>query len=307
MAIFRQDLLTQWKVTDSGGFWLTLLILLFSLWLPVFWGALQGKQSFLWLGWSMILNGGVRVALAALAVYLGAKAVGMLAGVLLGVVLAAGMAIWQTRSLWSGPSAPFDWRGLMRQVVPLVLASGAFQVLFTADTIFAKSFFDPDTVGFYGSAGTLSRALMWLVGPLAAVMFPRLVHSAARAEKTNLMNLVLLGTAVLSIGGAIMVSLVGPLLIRFVSGEKFVAVASVLIPWYASAMVPLAVSNVLLNNLFARSDFRVAAPLALLAVGYAMALTRFHATPVAMLQTMGVFNTLMLAACSWFTWARPRR
>jgi hypothetical protein len=104
-----------------------------------------------------------------------------------------------------------------------------------------------------------------------------------------------------------MISLVGPLLIRFVSGEKFVAVASVLIPWYASAMVPLAVSNVLLNNLFARSDFRVAAPLALLAVGYALALTRFHATPVAMLQTMGVFNTLMLAACSWFTWGRPRR
>lgn len=307
LAAFRQDLLTQWKVADSGGFWLTLLILLFSLWLPVFWGALQGKQNFLWLGWSMILNGGVRVVLAALAVYLGAKAVGMLAGVLLGVVLAAGMAIWQTRSLWSGPSAPFEWRGLMRQVVPLVLASGAFQVLFTADTIFAKSFFDPDTVGFYGSAGTLSRALMWLVGPLAAVMFPRLVHSAAKAEKTNLMNLVLLGTAVLSIGGAIMVSLVGPVLIRFVSGEKFVAVASVLIPWYASAMVPLAVSNVLLNNLFARSDFRVAAPLALLAVGYALALTRFHATPVAMLQTMGVFNTLMLAACSWFTWARPRR
>jgi O-antigen/teichoic acid export membrane protein len=307
MAIFRQDLLTQWKVSDPGGFWLTLLILLFSLWLPVFWGALQGKQNFLWLGWSMMLNGGVRVALAAFAVYLGAKAVGMLAGVLLGVVLAAGLAIWQTRSLWSGPSAPFDWRGLMRQVMPLVLASGAFQVLFTADTIFAKSFFDPDTVGFYGSAGTLSRALMWLVGPLAAVMFPRLVHSAAKAEKTNLMNLVLLGTAVLSIGGAIMISLVGPLLIRFVSGEKFVAVASVLIPWYASAMVPLAVSNVLLNNLFARSDFRVAAPLALLAVGYALALTRFHATPVAMLQTMGVFNTLMLAACSWFTWVRPRR
>ena len=59
-------------------------------------------------------------------------------------------------------------------------------------------------------------------------MFPRLVHSAAKAEKSNLMNLVLLGTAVLSIVGAISVSLLGPLLIRFVSGEKFVAVASAL-------------------------------------------------------------------------------
>jgi O-antigen/teichoic acid export membrane protein len=306
MMAFRQDLLAQWKVADSSGLWLTILILLLSLWLPLFWGALQGKQDFLCLGWSMILNGGVRLCLAGLAVYLGARAVGMLGGVLIGLVLATGLAIWQTRSLWSGPSAPFDWRGLLKQILPLVLASGAFQVLFTADTLFAKSFFDPDTVGFYGSAGTLARALMWLVGPLAAVMFPRLVHSAAKAEKNNLMNLVLLGTAVLSILGAILVSLLGPLLIRFVSGEKFVAVASILIPWYAFAMVPLAMSNVLLNNLFAKADFRAAAPLVILAIGYTLALTRFHATPVVMLQTMGVFNTLMFSACAWFTWAHPQ-
>jgi hypothetical protein len=148
--------------------------------------------------------------------------------------------------------------------------------------------------------------LIWLVGPLAVVMFPRLVHSVAKSEKSNLMNLVLVGTAVLSVLGAVSISLLGPLLVRFVSGGKFVAVASTFIPWYVFAMIPLALANVLLSNLLAKADFRIAAPLFLVAVGYAVALTQFHATPVAMLQTMGVFNSLMFAVCAWFTWVRPR-
>ena len=307
VVLFRQELPARWQANDPACFWLTLPILLAQLWLPLFWGTLQGKQDFVWLGWTMILNGVARLAIAGFAVFLVAKAAGMLAGVLLGLVMTVGLAIWKTSDLWAGPSAPFDWRSLLRQVIPLMLANGAFQFLFTADTIFAMAYLEEETLGYYGSAGTLSRALIWLVGPLAVVMFPRLVHSVAKSEKSNLMTLVLVGTAVLSVVGAAAVSLLGPLIIQIVSGPKFVAVASALIPWYASAMVPLAVANVLLNNLIAKADFRVAVPLALVAIGYAAALTQFHATPVAMLQTMGVFNTLMFLSCAWFTWVTPRR
>ncbi len=43
----------RWQITNPAGLWVTLLVVLFSLWMPIFWGVLQGKQSFLWLGWSM--------------------------------------------------------------------------------------------------------------------------------------------------------------------------------------------------------------------------------------------------------------
>jgi len=307
IVLFRHELPGKWQANDPACFWLTLPILLGQLWMPLFWGALQGKQDFLWLGWSMILNGFTRIVIAGLVVIFVARAAGLLAGVLIGITLTTLLGIWKTRDLWAGPAAPFDWRGLLAQVVPLMLANGAFQFLFTADTIFGMVYIDEITLGYYGSAGTLSRALIWLVGPLAVVMFPRLVHSVAKSEKSNLMNLVLVGTAVLSILGAISISLLGPLLVRFVSGGKFVAVASALIPWYVFAMIPLALANVLLSNLLAKADFRVAAPLFLVAVGYALALTQFHATPVAMLQTMGVFNSVMFGVCAWFTWIRPRQ
>jgi O-antigen/teichoic acid export membrane protein len=296
-------ILERWQVTNPAALWVTLPIVLLSLWLPVFSGVLQGQQNFLWLGWSMILNGAGRLTVAAAAVLvLGGLGTGMMTGVLLGMVLGTGVAAWQTRLLWLKPSLPFDWRSLLREVVPPMLGIGAFQFLFTADTMFVKGYFTSDEAGFYVSAGTLSRALMWLVGPLAAVMFPRIVHSAAKAEKTDLMGLVLIGTAILAVGGAVSLSVLGPWIVKFVSGGSFVKVAASVLPWYAAAMVPLALANVLLNNLLARSFFRVVPALCVLAIAYGFALTRFHDSLVMVLKTLGVFNLLLLAICAWFTW-----
>src|SRR5262249_49317987 len=110
-------------------------------------------------------------------------------------------------------------------------------------------------------------------------------------------------TGILAVLGAVSLSVLGPWIVRFVSGKEFVAVASSLLPWYAGAMVPLALSNVLLNNLLARSSFRVVPPLVCLAMAYAFALSRFHDTPVMLLQTLALFNVLLLIACAWCTWA----
>jgi len=187
-----------------------------------------------------------------------------------------------------------------------MLAFAAFQFLLTADTMFVKTYFSSDQAGFYLSAGTLSRALMWLVGPLAAVMFPRLVHSAAKSEKSNLMGLVLIGTAVLAITGAASLSLLGPFIVKIVSGAKFVATASALLPWYAFAMVPLCVANVLLNNLLAQSSAKAAVPLVILAVAYGYALTQFHSSLQMVLKTMGVCNIVLLLVCAFFTWGVKR-
>jgi hypothetical protein len=80
-----------------------------------------------------------------------------------------------------------------------------------------------------------------------------------------------------------------------------------MLPWYAGAMVPLALANVLLNNLLAKSDFRIVPGLCVLGGAYAFALTRFHATPEAVLQTLGVFNTLLLALSGWYSWRTPEK
>lgn len=297
------QLLARWEVNNPATLWITLVVILLSLWLPMFMGVLQGQQNFLWLGGSMILNGIGRFGGAVfLVLVLGTHAAGMMTGTMLGLLLAVGVAIWFTRALWRGPAEPFDRRRLLAQVVPLMLGFGAFQFLFTADTMFVKSYFPGDDTAPYVGAGTMSRALMWLVGPLAAVMFPKLVHSAARGQKSNLLGLVLVVTAVLAAGGAVALSLLGPWVIRFVYTPSYVGPATSLLPWYAGAMVPLALANVLLNSLLAHSQFRVVPFLVAQALAYAWALTRLHASFVQVLQVFAVSNLVLLAVCAWFTW-----
>jgi O-antigen/teichoic acid export membrane protein len=301
--IFHKNIISHWDLNNAAGLYVTLGVVLLSLWMPIFWGVLQGAQDFLWLGWSMISNGIGRLFIAVIAVLaLAAASTGMMTGVLIGMILSAAIAMWKTRSYWTGESLPFDWREVLREVLPPMLGFAAFQFLFTGDMMFVKSYFSEDNAGLYGSAGTLSRALMWLVGPLASVMFPRIVHSAAKSEKNNLMQLVFTGTAVLAVLGAISLSILAPFIVRIVYRADYVTVASSVIPWYAGAMIPLCLSNVLLNNLLARSASKVVPPLCIIAMAYGFSLTRFHASLIMVLQTMGVFSLLFLAICAWFTW-----
>jgi len=306
--IWRETILARWQITNPTALWLTLPIVLLSLWLPLFWGVMQGRQDFFWLGWSNILNGLGRTSLAAFIVFfLGGYAAGMLTGVCLGLVLAVGVSIWQTRMLWTLPSQPFDRRTLLAQIIPLMLGFGAVQFIFTADTMFVKAYFSGDDSAFYVSAGTLSRALMWLIIPLATVMFPKIVHSVARSEKSNLLGVVLLGTFILAAGGAVFMTILGPWVIRLFYKPSYVQVASSVLPWYLWAMVPLSLAYALVNNLLARSRFGIVPVLVVLAAAYGFALTRFHDSLITVLKTLGAFNVLLFAVCVWFTWGMKAR
>jgi hypothetical protein len=79
-----------------------------------------------------------------------------------------------------------------------------------------------------------------------------------------------------------------------------------LIPWYAGAMVPLAMANVLVNDLLARGRFRVVPFMVLLAVIYCITLplmlSHFPGHIELVLQILGVFNVLLFGLCALFTW-----
>ncbi len=307
VLFFQKQIVAGWHLPDALGLWVTLPLILASLWLPMFCGILQGRQDFFWLGWASIFGGVGRFAAAALLVLaLGLGAAGMMSGALIGIGLAAFIAVWRTRDLWTLKTEKFDGKGLLRQIMPLLFGFGACQFMFTADTMFAKAYFTGDEMAPYVAAGTLSRALLWLVLPLAAVMFPKIVHAAAKSEKSNLFNLVVLGTAVLAICGGLGLWLVGPVMVKFVYKTSYVAATTALLPWYAAAMVPLALANVMVNDLLARGRFTVVPFMVVLAVAYGFTLpamlNHFPGKLAVVLQTLGAFNLLLFLVCGWFTW-----
>ena len=307
--LFQGAIVQRWQLPGAAGLLVTLPLLLISLWVPLFSGVLQGRQDFFWLGWSSIFGGVGRLGIAALFVLaLGFGAAGMMTGALLGIGMTAVVAIWRTRDLWSLRTEPFDARSLLRQVLPLVWGFGACQFMFTSDTVFAMAYFSPDAMKPYVAAGTLSRGLLWLVMPLAAVMFPKIVHANAKSEKNNLFGLVVLGTAVLGICGMVGLWLVGPLVVKIIYKSGDLAGTMALIPWYAGAMVPLAMANVLVNDLLARARFGVVPWMVLLAAAYGLTLpamlNHFPGRLEVVLQTLGVFNLLLFLVCAWFTWGK---
>ena len=303
--IFRNQIAANWHLANPLALWMTMAVILFSLWMPMFSGVMQGQQNFLWLGWGNIFNGLFRLSAAVFIVFaLGGQATGIMTGVFIGLLAATAVGIWQTQSLWSGKSAPFNRREFLREVVPLLLGFAATQFLFCADTSFVDSYFGAEQTAPYGAAGTLSRALLWLVLPLATVMFPKIVHSTAKSEKSNLLGLVLLGTGVLVGLGVLSLWILGPWVVRLVYPPAYVAQTLAILPWYAGAMVPLALANVLVNDLLGRGKFQIVPFLVLLAMIYGLALTQHHASFIAVLKMLGGFNLVLFAICAWFVWGR---
>jgi O-antigen/teichoic acid export membrane protein len=303
--VFRNQIVTNWHLANPLALWVTMVVILFSLWMPMFQGVMQGQQNFLWLGWSNIFNAVFRVATAVFIVFaLGGWATGIMTGVFIGLLAATLVGIWQTRSLWLGNAAPFNRHDFLREVVPLLLGFAATQFLFCADTSFVDMYFGAEKTAPYGAAGTLSRALLFLVLPLASVMFPKIVHSTAKSEKSNLLGLVLLGTALLIGAGILGLWMFGPMVVRHVYPPEYVPQTLAILPWYAGAMVPLALANVLVNDLLGRGKFQIVPFLVLLAMFYGLALTQHHDSFVAVLKMLGAFNLVLFAICAWFVWGK---
>ena len=191
-----------------------------------------------------------------------------------------------------------------------MLGFGAYQFLFAADTVFVRTYL-PKQSDCYAAAGTLSRALIWAAGALVAVMFPKLVRSAVRAEKTDVMGLTLLCTAAIAGAGVVGLWVVGPWMVRLIYTSftpEDVETTTRLLAWYAAAMVPLALASVLVNGLLARSDFRVVPVLMALAVAYGITLLYVHSSLVVVVQVLGTYNLVLLAVCALFNWGvKPRQ
>jgi O-antigen/teichoic acid export membrane protein len=324
---FQKQLLSNLTITNPAGLWITLAVALGQLWMPIAFGVLQGQQNFVWLGWSNIINGAGRfIAVAIIVVLLGGKATGAVAGAWIGIFCAVALAMYHSRGAWWGQKSEvqFVWKEWLGRVVPLTFGLGAAQFIFSVDMIFVRSLFGEAQTGYYSAAGMLGRGLVIFTAPLSAVMFPKIVQSLAHGKRSNVLLYTLLATAAL---GAIAATIctaaaLGIKHIISTTGEIPLAPAgfvaklranpdgmgtlSSLIPWFVWCMLPLAVGNVLLNNLLARKRYRIVLYLVGVAVAYGLMVRAFGTSFIRVIQILGVFNLIFLTVLSVFTFIDGR-
>jgi hypothetical protein len=326
VVVFQKDILATLSITDPLALWLVVLLSLTALAQPVFFGVLQGQQNFLWLGWAQVANGVGRLVFIGLIVgLLGTRsATGAIGGAVIGALIAFLVGAVFSRSAWlTSHRAPGKWDNWVTDVIPLTLALGAFQFLFSIDMILVRSMLGEHQTGYYSAAGTFARGLISFTAPLAGVMFPKVVHSVSTGNRTNVLTLTLAISFGLAVLGAATCTgigfglqylaqhaqewapkLPGGLALKLTNSPEAFLVMGQLLPWFVWAMVPLVLANVLLNNLLARKQYRVV-PYLVLVVGLYAAVAMYQGenlTFVLMIQLLGLFNLLFFATMAGFTW-----
>ena len=317
-----QERVLQWlKLEDAWGFWVTLCAVLPHFWLPVFCGILQGRQWFGWLGCAIVSNGlGRFLTVALVLVWLGPKVHWLMLGALAGVVAAVGLAVVPCRGIWARGADRIQWRAWFGRALLFALGPGMVQFMLTVDMIVARGRFEKMVSDDYAMAGVLGRGLFLFVGPIAGVMFPKLVNPSSKDSGPKLVSRTFWATLVI-VGLAAALSGVicwdaAPAVLQSASTISILPAGAAdwllerkgqilriarLVPYFFGAMGLLALANVFVNHLVANREFGKVACLLPVPAIYGLGLVSLDFSPTSLVLWVGMANAGMLLAAGFLS------
>lgn len=316
ILFFQKSILATLKFDQPAALWGTLLVILTALLTPVMRGLLQGDQNFMALGWTLVLDGmGRFVSLCIIVLLLHGNTSAAMIGVVIGQVLALSCGVYWARHILTGPTAPVAWRTWLAQAVPFTLGAGSVVFLSSVDCIFVGSVFSPEDSAFYLAAFLIGFAVMQVTGPLAQVMFPKVARSVAISQKSDALKLTLIGTAGFGLLAVIGCIISPDLPLRIVQRNRDLWPAAPLVPWFVGGTLLMALVNVLVNDLLARSRFDVVPWLLTFCVLYVVTLLKLR-DHLLTLETFTAFREVILVlsgyslaaliVAAWYVWGKKR-
>jgi O-antigen/teichoic acid export membrane protein len=301
-----------------------MLLVLPNLWVPMLKGLLQGQHRFGGLGWLQIIDGIGRFGAVLIAVVLlHLYAAGAIFAALVGQIITLILGAWLTRDSWMrSAGVSFAWQDWARTAIPLTLGMGSIITMQSIDTLYVQNTFAEEQTALYVAAMLTGFAIIQFIAPITVVMFPKIVRSKARAETSDAMAMTLAVTAgfcaLAAIGCTLLPKL--PLQIIYFS-RRDMWEAAPLVPWFAWALMPQILANVLIQNLLAHGKFKAVIGIVLvpiLCTGTLIALkptllqlvTANPQNPLIALQRviqlMGAFNLVLFAIAAWFTFGQRK-
>ena len=310
-TFIQTPILSVFKINNPLVLYLTIIIGLPQLCLPILLGILQGKQNFIWLGGASITNGLLRfITIGIMVAVLGMQSAGAILGVLIGLIASCILATWHSRDIWGkikSSTGNFNSKYWLRRIIPLTFGLGAGQFMLSADMLAARSILSGDESGTYGAAGMIGRGLVIFTAPLAAVMFPKIASSSDQL-KLGILRYTVSRTAALSIFVCVTCTLAAWLLPSITENistlaqrQNTITEITKIIPYFIWSMLPLTLANVYIAALLAKEKYKGIPLLILIAFAYAFALIWLSSkanTPSSqtIILTIGAFNLLYLGA-----------
>lgn len=203
-------------------------------------GLMQGHERFGALAAAYLLVGVARI---------GTAVVGVAAGLgVAGVLWVYAVAWWLTVAVVVA-TLPGAWRrlggrghGLAQRAWRAALPVSGLLVLSNLDVLLARHHLDGFASGAYTVGALFEKAAFWGTAFLATLYYPRMARPAERRQAINTALRLTIGVGVVGIAiGA----LAGPLLVRLVGGEGFVASVVPVVALFVAFGLALAVLQVL--------------------------------------------------------------
>jgi O-antigen/teichoic acid export membrane protein len=303
------------KVSNHAALYFTLVICLTGLWIPIAKGLLQGQHRFFGLGWLQVSDGvGRFCTMVVVILFFGGKAAAAMFAAVVGQLLTVSIGGWLTHSTWSvRPATPFNWKRWLGDALPLTLGLGTVLLMSSIDMVFVQGLFtDARQTALYGGAMLTGFAIIQFIAPVALVMFARVAQNVARSERGDSLGLTLAATISFGAVAAIGCTLLPKLPLRLMYfGNPEMWKAAPLVPWFAWALLPLTVANVLVQNILAQARFKAVLWLMLVPPAYTAALCLQAPSLVQMaapfdafirvIQTLGLASTALCLLAAWFS------
>lgn len=258
-----------------------ILMILLAYYLPVFVGAFQGIQAFVWMCVTANVWAVIRIFIGVfLVLSLGALALYGLVGHLLGVMVSLVLGVFlfgrliAKDGLSNQPLEKTD-RYLLLSIVALF----CFSVLMTGDVVLIKMLFPGEAdYGPYSRASTIARVLIFLSQPIANALFPKVISKGERssAHAGTLWKAIALSSLIIGIAVIFCVAVPGiPLFLLYHVKEADARMIS-LVRWVSVAMAPLGLAYILMNFEMAQHRFTTIPYLLISALGLVIGALCFH-------------------------------
>jgi len=248
----------------------------FGLAFPILLGRLQGQQRFS--SFSVLLVGQSAIRLVAVissAAFMGA--IGVLVGIAAGnvIVYLLALSVVGGRGADRTP-APRESREALRSLAVILPGSLALAILFGADVLLVKHFFNAGDAGRYAAVAALGRAIFWGASGIGVVLFPKASLHASRGTTSFHLVIASIGICLLGgIAGFAVLSLGAGLVLTIFAGSAYAQAGSYL-AWYAIAMTLLGAASVLVATGQARGRGDFLAILIPVTLVEPLMIVRFH-------------------------------
>ncbi|MCD6367555.1 MAG: oligosaccharide flippase family protein [Candidatus Aenigmarchaeota archaeon] len=277
-TIFSPYIASFLKIPDVSLVISTGVILVLSLFLPLFYSALRGIQDFNGMGLTNIINFTSKLLLGVVLVSLGFGVFGALVSIGTGSLLGIIFSVYLLRKYLLSRKKPKK-TDIGFRYFWYVLFTMFFIVLFyNIDIILVKRFFPPVDAGYYVAASTMAKIIFFISTPIIVAMFPKASEIKEKDQSTyKILKHTMIYVSILGILGVVFFNLFPNFVVSMLFGSQYTPTVH-MIGLFSLGMLFFSLINVITQHHMAVDNLSYLPILTLGAILEVVGIILYHST-----------------------------